>query len=131
MADTPISSKDHDQVTEIIRNFGCRIEPSDLFNHKQEGIADCFLGVSLEEIITRLEEYNDKWSQVIMKTLLSRSSTSLKVTFEQLKRAKEMNFDAIMNMEFNIALRFFRSFDFFKGIRPFIVDKDQSPNGSQ
>lgn len=64
-----------------------------------------------------------------MKTLLSRSSTSLKVTFEQLNRAEKMNFDAIMNMniEFNIALRFFRSFDFFKDIHAFIIDKDQSP----
>ncbi|WP_244897071.1 enoyl-CoA hydratase/isomerase family protein [Candidatus Coxiella mudrowiae] len=64
-----------------------------------------------------------------MKTLLSRSSTSLKVTFEQLKLAEKMNFDSIMNMniEFNIALRFFRPFDFFKDIRAFIIDKDQSP----
>lgn len=78
MADTPISSKDHNQVTEIIRDFECRIEPSDLFNHKQ-GIAYCFSEVSLEEIITWLEEYNDKWSQVTMKTLLSRSFDPLQV----------------------------------------------------
>lgn len=39
-----------------------------------------------------------------------------------------MNFDDIMQMDFDIAQQFLISTDFFEGVRAAIIDKDQSPN---
>ena len=54
-------------------------------------------------------------------------SISLKVTLRHLERSIQMDLNAIMEMEYNIALQFLKTPDFFEGIRAVIIDKDQSP----
>ncbi len=58
------------------------------------------------------------------------SPTSLKLTFEQLRRGRELNFDDNMKMEFRIVQRVLRSHDFFEGVRALIIDKDKTPRWS-
>lgn len=125
LASAPFSSEDHRQVTDIITEFSIELEPL-LFNQKTL-IESCFAAESVEAIVSRLEERNEEWSKTVLETLLSKSPTSLKVTYEHLTRASAMDFNAIMETEFNIALQFLKTPDFFEGIRAVIIDKDQSP----
>ena len=113
-------------VSHVIDGFTQKTEPAHLSDH-QQSITDCFSGASVEEVMLRLEENNSEWSLSVINALQLKSPTSLKVTFEQLSRAQHMEFDDIMNMEFNIARQFLNTPDFFEGVRAAVIDKDQSP----
>jgi hypothetical protein len=58
------------------------------------------------------------------------SPTSLKLTFEQLRRGATLDFDETMKMEFRIVRRILEGHDFYEGVRALIVDKDKSPRWS-
>ena len=55
------------------------------------------------------------------------SPTSLKLTFEQLRRGRALDFDDVMKMEFRIVSRIIKGHDFYEGVRAQIVDKDKAP----
>ena len=121
---TPISS--YEEVTKIIGSFEIKTTSSRLCDH-EESIANCFSGNSVEEIVARLEECNNEWSLATVKVLLVKSPISLKVTLRHLERSIQMDLNAVMEMEYNIALQFLKTPDFFEGIRAVVFDKDQSP----
>ena len=58
------------------------------------------------------------------------SPTSMKLTFEQLKRGALLNFDDVMRMEYRMVRRVMEGHDFFEGVRATIVDKDKNPRWS-
>ncbi len=63
-----------------------------------------------------------------MLRILSRMSpTSLKLTFEQLRRGARLDFDEGMKMEFRMVRRVMEGHDFFEGVRAVIIDKDKNP----
>lgn len=117
---------DKDKISSILDQFCIEVSSARLIN-RQNQIEDCFSADSVEEIFLRLEENNTEWSLLTTKTLLSKSPTSLKVTFEQLKRGESLNFDDAMQMEFNIAHQFLKTPDFYEGVRAAVIDKDQNP----
>ncbi len=66
-----------------------------------------------------------------MLRILSRMSpTSLKLTFEQLRRGALLDFDEGMKMEFRMVRRVMEGRDFFEGVRAAIIDKDKNPRWS-
>ncbi len=127
LAKEAFTARDRQHVSSVINSFAVKTDPPRLSNYAQS-IDDCFSAGSVEEIVVRLEEQNNEWSLSTIKTLLSKSPTSLKVTFKQLHQAEAMDFDDIMRMEYNIALQFLRSPDFFEGVRAAVIDKDQNPH---
>ncbi len=58
------------------------------------------------------------------------SPTSLKLTFEQLRRGALLDFDDCMKMEFRMVRRVMEGPDFFEGVRAAIIDKDKAPRWS-
>ncbi|NOX96259.1 MAG: enoyl-CoA hydratase/isomerase family protein, partial [Alphaproteobacteria bacterium] len=62
-----------------------------------------------------------------VKTLARMSPTSLVLTFEQMKRGHELDFDDNMKMEFRMVRRVMEGHDFFEGVRAQILDKDREP----
>ncbi len=67
------------------------------------------------------------WCAKTLKTLQSKSPTSVKVAFEQLKRASTMSFDDALKMEFTMTWHFMQNHDFYEGVRAALVDKDRNP----
>ena len=65
-----------------------------------------------------------KWAGQIA----SKAPTSLKVSFEQLRRAAVMTLAADLAMEFRLSQSFLADEDFFEGVRALLVDKDNAPN---
>ena len=87
---------------------------------------------SVEHIMTTLEECQgerDDFSVNTLATLKSRSPTSLKVTFEGMRRGLQaQSIGECLQMEFRMSQAFMRpGSDFYEGIRAVLVDKDNAP----
>ena len=84
---------------------------------------------SVEDIISELQSMNTPFAQSTLETLNQMSPTSLKVTFEGLKRA--FHFKDIaesLAMEYRIVQACMKDgSDFYEGIRAALVDKDGEP----
>jgi enoyl-CoA hydratase len=87
-----------------------------------------FAGDSVEEIMEALEISGSDWAQKTLKTLKTKSPTSVKITYRQMREGAEKDFDACMQMEYRIVSRVMAAHDFYEGVRAVIVDKDNAPN---
>ncbi len=122
--DAAISNK-HD-VSAVLDRFSAPYPSSELMQHAEE-IDICFNQTTIEEIVEALNRHNSAWSNDVLLTLQSKSPTSLKVTLQALQRAKGLNFDECIQMEYALTCHFVEQQDFFEGIRAVIIDKDGEP----
>ncbi len=97
---------------------------------QQAQIDRTFGAESVEAIVTALQAEEGDWAEETVKTLLSRSPTSMKVAHEQLRRGRSLEFDAAMIMEYRMSQAFMAGHDFFEGVRSVLVDKDHAPKWS-
>lgn len=82
---------------------------------------------SVEEVISGLNKDNSEWARKHLDILDKMSPTSLKITFEQLKRGKSMTLPECLKMEYRIACRVLDGKDFYEGVRAVLVEKDNNP----
>jgi enoyl-CoA hydratase len=91
----------------------------------------CFAQKSVEAIFDALEREAKDGSTFAEETrdaLLKKSPTSLKISFAQLRRGREMSSLAqVLEMEYRMTRRCMAGGDFFEGIRAVLVDKDHAP----
>lgn len=94
-----------------------------------DAMARCFGKGSVEEIMSALEEEKEhpEWAQKTIKTLQRMSPTSLKVTFEQVRRGEKLNLADCLKMEFRLSQNFMRGHDFFAGVNSLLITKDKNP----
>ena len=100
-------------------------EVADLARHR-DTIDRAFAASSVEDILERLDLEGD-WGNETASLLRSRSPTSLKVTFRQMRDGAELDFASCQRMEFRIMARMMEGHDFYEGVRAALIDKDQSP----
>lgn len=81
----------------------------------------------VEDIISGLEKDNSEWSRKHLEILSKMSPTSLKLTFEQLRRGKSMTLPECLKMEFRLVSRVLERQEFFEGVRALLVEKDNKP----
>lgn len=97
-------------------------------NDLRGDIARLFQGHNtLDALMAALAEDESEFAAATLKTLSRMSPTSLRLTFEQMKRGHELDFDGNMKMEFRIVSRIMQGHDFFEGVRAQILDKDRNP----
>jgi enoyl-CoA hydratase len=82
---------------------------------------------SVEAILASLESNASDWAQKTAASLRSKSPTSLKVTFRQLREGRNLDFEACMRLEYRIVHHMFANPDLYEGIRAVVIDKDQKP----
>lgn len=100
-------------------------------NDKRGEIARLFQGhAALDDLMSALEQDDSDVAQGGLKTLLRMSPTSLRLTFEQMKRGHQLDFDDNMKMEFRLVSRVMAGHDFYEGVRAQIIDKDRDPKWS-
>lgn len=94
-----------------------------------EAIARHFAKDTLAEVIESLEAEaaNDEFAAKTLATILTRSPTSLAVTFRQVRAGLTMSMADCMRMEFRILNRMLAGHDFYEGIRAVLVDKGSKP----
>ena len=94
-----------------------------------EAIARHFSKPSLEAVLGSLEAgaATDGFAADTLATILTRSPTSLNVTFREITAGSTLSMDECMRMEFRILNRMLQGQDFYEGIRAALVDKDSKP----
>ncbi len=104
--------------------------PPPLAEHRAR-IDRCFAGDSVEAIVAALAAEDDRapapWAARTREALATRSPTSLKVTFKQLREGAGLDFDAAMTVEFRLSQACLAGHDFLEGIRAVVIDKDNAP----
>lgn len=94
-------------------------------------IDEAFAGADVETICEALKSARQDIAQAqkIVALLDSRAPTSLKVTYEHLRRAgaQELDFDAVTAADFTLAQHFLMGHDFYEGVRAMVITKDRSP----
>lgn len=123
---TQLKQWSHSDVQKTLEKFSIDHSPSFLAT-KRSVIDECFSKDSIQKILDALAEHNDPWCREIKNNLLSRSPTSLKLTLEALRKAKNLSFNECMAMEYGMTEKMLGLPDFFEGVRAVIVDKDNNP----
>ena len=136
IAEYYIESENYDEIfnklsegyspTEILSSFHSNKINSDLKNNFEK-INKLFSGDSLEEIINKLESDQSDFAQKNLSLLKSKSPTSLKITFRQIKNGAELDFEDCMRMEYRMVSKVMSDHDFYEGVRALIIDKDNKP----
>jgi enoyl-CoA hydratase/carnithine racemase len=92
----------------------------------RDAIDRAFSALTVEDVLHRLALEGD-WGNETASILSSRSPTSLKVTFRQMREGAGLDFESCQLMEFRIMARMMEGPDFYEGVRAALIDKDQSP----
>ncbi len=116
-----------DDVDAAIVEFAIDPGPPPLLAHR-EAIDRCFAGDTVEDILERLDGEGSEWAQKTAGILRTKSPTSLKITYRQIREGAKLEFEDCMRLEFRLVNRIFSAEDFFEGTRAVVIDKDQSPN---
>jgi enoyl-CoA hydratase/carnithine racemase len=120
-----VAGQDVDAVLAAHRK---EMPPFSLAPHLSD-IAAVFAADSVAQIVERLEAMgSNEWAAKTLKTLRAASPTSVKVTFEQLRRGALLT-DPIDNfaMEYCITQRCMATTDFFSGVTAILIDKTGNP----
>ncbi|MAW78648.1 MAG: enoyl-CoA hydratase [Parvularcula sp.] len=100
-------------------------------NDIREPISRLFQGhETLDALMTALRNDASDFAKETLATLDKMSPTSMRLTFEQMKRGHELDFDDVMKMEFRMVRRVMEGHDFFEGVRAQVIDKDRNPKWS-
>ncbi|WP_188824246.1 enoyl-CoA hydratase/isomerase family protein [Brucella endophytica] len=91
-------------------------------------IVECFAETTVEACIAALQGRADEGSAAaILKTMESRSPTSLCVTSRQMAEGRALSMDDCMRMEYRIVTRMLAGHDFYEGVRAALIDKGGKP----
>lgn len=100
-------------------------------------IAELFGKPSVAEILSALDAVAGKasdadaeWAGGLAAAIRSKSPTSVLLSFAQLRRGGEADFEACMRLEYRIVSHILQGHDFYEGVRALIVDKDNAPHWS-
>jgi enoyl-CoA hydratase len=115
-----------DDPNDLFSEMGRRPQNSPL-SERRTKIDRIFSTTSVEDILTLLDRDDKEWSHECAALMRTRSPTSLKIAYGQIRNGKQLSFDDCMKMEFRIAHRITKSADFVEGVRAVIVDKDNAP----
>jgi len=113
-------------VDRTLQHFAADPGPATLAAHRA-AIDRCFAGDSVEAILAALEAEGTPWAAETRKVIATKSPTSLKLTFRQLREGKRLDFEEAMIMEYRLCQYCMDGHDFFEGVRAVIVDKDNAP----
>jgi len=117
-----------DQLKTLLGQYIRKLPGESKLKDSQFRINQHFEYNRIEDIVQSLKEAadcGDEWAQSTLKTVGSKSPTSLKVTLEQLIRGKGKLISECLEMEINMSMNFMKSHDFFEGVRAVLVDKDR------
>jgi enoyl-CoA hydratase len=113
-------------VEKIVQSFSHKAAPGPLREHRRQ-IATFFGAGSVEAVLERLDRDGGEFARTIAQELRTRSPTSLKLVFRQLREAPQLTLEQCLAMELRLALRTLEAHDFREGVRAALVDKDRNP----
>ncbi len=100
---------------------------------RRAAIDACFRYDTVEAIMEALaaaEAAGDEWCGQTLRTMMTKSPTSMKIALAQVRAGRAMEFEAAMTTEFRIVSRICLGHDFYEGVRAVIIDKDNTSRWS-
>jgi enoyl-CoA hydratase len=91
-------------------------------------IEDCFSRASPMAIVEALEKADSDFAKTALKTLRSRSPTSVAIALGQMQRGPKLDLEAALKLEFRIAQRVVRGHDYYEGVRTVLIEKGEMPH---
>ncbi len=117
-------------VTQVLEKHGTDPGEAPLAKHRKT-IDKCFAAKTVEGIIDALVKADTDFAREIAADLTRMSPTSCAVSLAALRRGAKMEeFDAVMTMEYRVAMGRMRHPDFYEGVRAQLIDKDRKPRWS-
>ncbi|HEX4635278.1 MAG TPA: enoyl-CoA hydratase/isomerase family protein, partial [Rhizomicrobium sp.] len=113
-------------VEKAIAPFVRKPAPGPLREHRRR-IATIFSAASVEAVLERLDRDGSDFALETAQVIRTRSPTSLKLVFRQLREARAKDLKQCLAMELRLALRVLKDHDFAEGVRAALVDKDRNP----
>lgn len=113
-------------IDAIAHRFAVDAEAAPLASHRAL-IDHVFSETSVEGILHRLASAPDIFAAETLAVLRTKSPTSMKISFAQLRRGMDLSMDECMRLEWRIANRIMAGHDFYSGVRALIIDKDNRP----
>ncbi|MFK7945544.1 MAG: enoyl-CoA hydratase/isomerase family protein [Paracoccaceae bacterium] len=93
-------------------------------------IETAFASGSVEQILQMLDDATGEWATKQHKTILSKSPTSTRIAFRQIREGAKLSFEDCMRLEYRLARYCMTHPDFYEGVRAVILDKDNAPKWS-
>lgn len=127
LIETP--SLDRDRVSLLLARYNedAGESPLSLMHDK---IDQYFGHGSVKTILDKLKANGGEWALEQLKALKRMSPISMLVTFEQMQRGAELDFNDVMKMEYRIVNQIMKGDDFYEGVRAILLDKDYKPKWS-
>lgn len=118
-----------EQADAILAEFN---QPGDsVLEAESTWIDEVFGAETVEEILTGVEvvaAQENSIAQKALKALQRHSPTGLKVSFEAIRRAKDLNFAEVLVQDLRTTMHAMEGVDLAEGIRAQIIDKDRNPH---
>ncbi len=115
-----------DDVEEALKGFSAECDVSG-FEDLQAQIDEHFSKDSVEAIVKSLKKDKSEWAAKQLAIMMSKSPTSQKIAYRQLRDGAEAAFEECVKIEWRMVNRIYDGHDFFEGIRAVVVDKDNKP----
>jgi enoyl-CoA hydratase len=113
-------------VKDVIAPFAGKAAAGPMQDRRRH-IATIFSAASVEAIMERLDRDGSDFARETAQVLRSRSPTSLKLVFRQLREGAKLDLKPCLAMEYRLAVRLLKGQDFREGVRAALVDKDRNP----
>ena len=94
-------------------------------------VARSFAGENIEEILAALDQAaasGSAFAADAATAMRAKSPMSLKLTLAALHKARHLEFEEVMRMEYRISSRIIAGHDLYEGIRAQVIDKDRDPH---
>jgi enoyl-CoA hydratase len=102
-------------------------EEESVLERHRERIDRCFGAESVEAVLDALEAEGDEWSAEQRAAILTKSPTSTRIAFRQIREGARLDFEDCMRLEYRLARYCMTHPDFYEGVRAVIIDKDDRP----
>jgi enoyl-CoA hydratase len=119
---------DGDTPADVLAEMAQWPLPSAPLSERRAKIDRIFAASSVEDILANLDADDCDWARDTAATIRTRSPTSLRIVYNEIRSGATLEFDDCMRMEFRIANRMLAGHDFYEGVRSVLIDKDNAPD---
>lgn len=124
LAEAAINS--HADATAVIAQIAGDPGPSDLAARRGQ-LDRLFSGDGVAAILDALDADGDEWATKQASIMRTKSPTSLRIAYRQVRDGASRDFHDCMQMEWRMVNRVIAGHDFYEGTRATVIDKDQKP----
>ncbi len=117
----------HERINACFQSMAQETTSDMSFEHKAL-IDDCFTRTGVNEILEALKQYDNPFADNLYQKLQKKAPLSLKVTFEQIQRARTLSLGECLKMDYVLVRHFMEDHDFYEGVRALLIEKDKTPH---